>query len=399
MNQDTAIPSMMDEPAADVVDIRGYHKIMDHNNHVISDKMLMIPLPQALTETVLSYVRTRNIYVLCKDLLDGNLLRGGGADKHHCGSLTFDIKRPFAKDATNMHWISPSDDATHQDLLHYLGFTGFGDVLQQFGKYFPHIGKLTCYQLSFIAVSHVHKIRPHADLTCNGNTAWNILFPLKLVEGSTDELMVFSDNKVVSDTVKFHLGTAVVLGDGGVHATNMVDYTGGSFRLMASVYIADISKYNVLALVADVSQKYPNSWKQLMQMTEQPHWTWQSGLSLPTIPVKDWVGRNWYSSFEKVKAFKEAHGHCFITPYNDPSLSEWVYRQRHYYNLMCSCRRAFGMTEERHRLLTSIGFSWTPDRKAISLASLGIQGIKNLLTFTNSMDTVTSSHPIGCLCC
>jgi hypothetical protein len=62
-------------------------------------------------------MRTRNIYVLCKDLLDGNLLRGGGADKHHCGSLTFDIKRPFAKDATNMHWISPSDDVTQQDLL------------------------------------------------------------------------------------------------------------------------------------------------------------------------------------------------------------------------------------------------------------------------------------------
>ena len=74
MNQDMAIPSKMDELAADVVDIRGYHKIMDHNNHFISDSMLMIPLPQALTETMLSYVRTRNIYVLCKDLLDGNLL-------------------------------------------------------------------------------------------------------------------------------------------------------------------------------------------------------------------------------------------------------------------------------------------------------------------------------------
>ena len=87
MNQDMVIPSTMDEQAADVVDIRGYHKIMDHNNHFVSDSMLMIPLPQALTATMLSYMRTRNIYVLCRDLLDGNLLRGGGADKHHCGSL------------------------------------------------------------------------------------------------------------------------------------------------------------------------------------------------------------------------------------------------------------------------------------------------------------------------
>ena len=142
---------------------------------------------------------------------------------------------------------------------------------------------------------------------------------------------------MVSDTVKFHLGTAVVLGDGGVHATNMVDYTGGSFRLMASVYIADISKYNVLALVADVSQKYPNSWKQLMQMTEQPHWTRQFGLSLPTIPVKDWVGCNWYSSFEKVKALRKLKGTvsshltmkrttaaCFLITMTIPSISSYL---------------------------------------------------------------------------
>jgi hypothetical protein len=247
MIQDMVIPSTTDDQAADVVDIRGNQEIKVHNNGLISESMLMIPLPQALTETMLSYVRTRNIFDLCTDLLDGNLLQGGGADIHQCGSLTFDIKHPFAKDATNMHWISPSDDVTHHDLLHYLGFATFGEVLQQFGKYFPHIGKLICYQLSFIVVSQVHKIWPHADLTCNGNTAWNILFPLKLVEGSTDEFMVFSDNKEVSDTFKFHLGTAVVLGDGGVHATNIVNYTCGSFRLMASVYITNINKYNVLA--------------------------------------------------------------------------------------------------------------------------------------------------------
>jgi hypothetical protein len=303
--------------AVTVCSKRQLQKLVLNGDRHISGSLLMLPLLDTLTETMLSYVETRNTYDLCRDLVEGNSLRGGGSDMHLSGSLTFDIKHPFGQDMTNMHWISPADDATQQDMLRHLGVGGFGDILQEFGLYFPYLTKLVCYQLSFLVVSQCFLKWPHADLSSNGSTAWNVLFPLVLVEDSCDELVVYSNNKKVSATVKYQLGTAVVLGDGGIHATNEVNYSGGSFRLMASVYVADITKLNVKQLLSDVSQKYPKSVKLLLEMAEKPQWCRQLGLNMPTIPVADRVGHDWYRSFQKLIKYKEAHGHVFITPYED----------------------------------------------------------------------------------
>jgi hypothetical protein len=361
---------------------------------------MMLPLPDTLTETMLSYAKTRNIYALCRDLVEENSLRGGGSDTHLSGALMFHIKHPFGQDMTNMHWISPADDATQQDMLRHLGVGGFGDVLQQFGDYFPYIMKLVCYQLSFLVVSQCFLKRPHADLSGNGSTAWNVLFPLVLVEESGDELVVYSDNKKVSATVKYELGTAVVLGDGGIHATNEVNYSSGSFRLMASVYVADICKLNVQQLLTDVSQKYPKSVKLLSEMAEKPHWSRQLGLNMPTIPVADRVGRDWYRSFEKLKVYKETVGHVFITPHEDYALSEWAYRQRFYAHLMRSGQPCFGMTPERHRLLASIGFKWSSDRKAMKYGVTWETRYNELVDFhkTHGNCNVKPSHRMPVLC-
>jgi hypothetical protein len=137
-----------------------------------------------------------------------------------------------------------------------------------------------------------------------------------------------------------------VLRDGGIHATNEVNYSGGSFQLMASVYFADITKLNVKQLLSDVSQKYPKSVKLLLEMAEKPQWCRQLGLNMPMIPVADRVGHDWYRSFQKLIKYKEAHGHVFITPYEDYALSEWAYRQCFYAHLMRSGQPCFGMTQE-----------------------------------------------------
>mmetsp|Transcript_16033 Transcript_16033/g.30260 ORF Transcript_16033/g.30260 Transcript_16033/m.30260 type:complete len:299 (+) Transcript_16033:308-1204(+) len=74
----------------------------------------------------------------------------------------------------------------------------------------------------------------------------------------------------------------------------------------------------------------------------------------------------WLEMFEKLKIFKQEHGHC-IVPYNyakDASLGMWVQTQRRVYNkktFMCGEKKE--MSEYRKELLTSIGFAFESQRQ------------------------------------
>jgi Helicase associated domain len=327
--------------------------IQDSSGKVLSDSLFTMNLPKHLTESMLHYVKTRNICDLCLDLLGSS---SRVADQHVSGNQVFDIRRPFGPRITNMHWIAPSNEATLFEIIRNLGSGGFGKVLQVFGDYFPHINKLVCYEISFLTVSSCNTIRRHADLNGNNHTAWNVLFPLVLVNNSVDELIVFSDDKKHSKHIKYNLGTAIVLGDGGIHATNLVQYAANQYRLMMSVYVADISVKNAPHLMEDASHMFPGSVKDILEMAKRPNWTRESGLHMPTIPLVELVGREWYQSFQQLKQFQQSNGHCFITNEDDPVLSAWAYKQREFYIAMHRGQRSKGMTENRARLLTSIGF-------------------------------------------
>ena len=325
----------------------------DDSGTVLSQSLFSLNLPKKLTESMLNYVQARNIDDLSLELLENTRL---DSDQHSCGTHVFDIRRPFGPRATNMHWVAPANKGTFDDVLVHLGSGDFGRVLEAFGATFGHIQKLVCFEISFLTVSTCHRIRPHADLIENDHKAWNVLFPLVLVDNSVEELIVYSDDKRLSKKIKYTLGTAIILGDGGIHATNLVQYMAKSFRLMASVYIGDVTRGNARPLMADASHKYPGSIQDLLDMARHPHWTRQSGSAMPRIPVEDILGRDWYHSFLKLKEFKEHNGHCFVTVEDDPVLSAWAYKQREYYKAMSQGKRSKGMNQSRARLLASIGY-------------------------------------------
>merc|ERR1712151_1232330 len=66
--------------------------------------------------------------------------------------------------------------------------------------------------------------------------------------------------------------------------------------------------------------------------------------------------QEWLEMFNKLKEYKEIHGHTRVTRYNlksDTSLAYWVARQRKKQRHNC-------LIEERVKLLDSIEFDWTP---------------------------------------
>ena len=77
----------------------------------------------------------------------------------------------------------------------------------------------------------------------------------------------------------------------------------------------------------------------------------------------------WDEKYQQLVDFKSTHGHCLV-PHNwihNPSLAQWVKRQRYQYVLKhktwgrCSeSKRVSTLTDKRQELLESIGFVWSP---------------------------------------
>jgi len=78
-----------------------------------------------------------------------------------------------------------------------------------------------------------------------------------------------------------------------------------------------------------------------------------AGDELKLLKLKESRNQAWMEKFEKLKEFKEAHGHCFVTQKHDSRLSGFVKYQRY---LWRSNSRA--LLRERKKLLDSIGFVW-----------------------------------------
>lgn len=75
---------------------------------------------------------------------------------------------------------------------------------------------------------------------------------------------------------------------------------------------------------------------------------------------------HWFQKFNELAKFKQEYGHTTV-PYNNPryqTLAQWVKRQRYQYKLMKEGNHS-NLTDERHRALQELGFTW----KAVSSAT------------------------------
>ena len=158
------------------------------------------------------------------------------------------VQRPPLKWTSNMHWISPADESTHEEYLNVLQRGKFDIVLDAIGK---HLGlvSLVAYHLTFIGVSHSEKGFIHYDSINTGASVYNIIIPLILEDDATPELALIvdedGDRPRRHATLKYKLGTAAMMGDEAYHGTEACDYRDNKgMRLAATVYVADISEKN-----------------------------------------------------------------------------------------------------------------------------------------------------------
>ena len=91
--------------------------------------------------------------------------------------------------------------------------------------------------------------------------------------------------------------------------------------------------------------------------------------SSPTTSSLMYKPEKWDEKYQQLVDFKSSHGHCLV-PHNwihNPSLAQWVKRQRYQYVLKhktwgrCSeSKRVSTLTDKRQEMLESIGFVWSP---------------------------------------
>ncbi|KAL3827452.1 hypothetical protein ACHAXA_003186 [Cyclostephanos tholiformis] len=172
------------------------------------------------------------------------------------------VQRPPLKWTSNMHWISPADESTHEEYLDVLKRGNFNIVLDGIGKHLGFEG-LVAYHLTFIGVSHSEKGFIHHDSIGTGASVYNIIIPLILMDDATPELALRvdedGDRPSRYGALKYQLGMAAMMGDEAYHGTEACDYREKKgMRLAATVYVADINEKNAQNIAAQtLTQIFP----------------------------------------------------------------------------------------------------------------------------------------------
>lgn len=156
-----------------------------------------------------------------------------------------------------MHWISPAGPVAHKSYLEALGAAGFDDVLRSFGEYLG-LDSLVAYHLSFIPVSFCSEGFVHRDFKDTGEKTYNLLIPLVLANQTGPELDVLPRDEALRGRYRYQYDVATAVGDYALHATSAADYRSShEMRLVASVYVAEVTTENARQIMKHYTQIYP----------------------------------------------------------------------------------------------------------------------------------------------
>jgi hypothetical protein len=215
---------------------------------IASAYLFQVGLPSQLTESLLDYATQLGIVDIFRELTSTSpILPQGGkiftsstysksavADNNNSNinnneQLLWYAQRPHSKWDSDMHWIAPANEITHESFLKVLVDGQFGTVLKSIGESL-YLKSLAAYNLSFMALSHCKGEFSHRDITDSDGVAYNVIMPLLLEdENATPELIVRDDANPVPEYCerggyKYQLGVGVMLGDDVMHSTNECDY-------------------------------------------------------------------------------------------------------------------------------------------------------------------------------
>eukprot|EP00977_Amphora_coffeiformis_P027329 scaffold34603_cov212-Amphora_coffeaeformis.AAC.22 len=165
------------------------------------------------------------------------------------------LQRPEKRRRSNLHWLSPANEAGHLDVLQALQHAGFNNVLQAIGEYFNMDG-LAVYQITFMATSWTAKGWLHWDVINTQGKTYNIIIPLLSAKETGPELDIQDGKTDEVGQYRYEPNVAIMQGDDAVHATSTVDYM-HEFRLALSIYISDINEDNLEETADAVTNYYP----------------------------------------------------------------------------------------------------------------------------------------------
>ena len=246
---------------------------------------------------------------------------GTTANNNNNVSNSWYIQRPAKKWTSNMHWISPANEHTHEQYLKVLASGDFDAVLRGIGEYLGLEG-LVAYHLTFIGVSYSEKGYIHHDSTNTGGNVYNVIIPLILHEEENNdntnnttnpELVLLDDTTDEAGSLKYRLNQGAMMGDDAMHGTEACDYRATKgMRLAATVYIANVN--------------YENAWDITSQTLTQ----------IFPLPDARWLltqaGRHW-------RRYDNENGSSLV---NDAGRKQFVFHDR---LLDCAERAADGMCE------------------------------------------------------
>ena len=246
------------------------------NGEIVTPNAYRIGIPPQIRQNLLEYCDRLGATDIFRCLTNGDnddgsfLLQPGTTqelvlldddDKENDGFNWF-LQRPDSYWNSNMHWLSPMDEAAQDNYLRVLGAAGFDQVLDKIGKEFGYRG-LAAYHVTFIAVSHCTHGYLHYDATETNSSVFNIIIPLILANETGPELDILQKQDTNKKSFKvgrlrYQYDVASLLGDDAYHATSAVDYRDSKeMRMAATIYVADIYPSNLDAILTDYTQHYP----------------------------------------------------------------------------------------------------------------------------------------------
>jgi hypothetical protein len=279
------------QPALDPYQIA---PILNHASEIASQYAFQMGLPPKLIETLLNYCDELGITDLMRDYTSHSPIPA--LDEHNGRYLKLQNKewyaqRPASKWASDMHSISPANEAAHEDYLRVLMGGGFDRVLESIGNALGLDG-LVAYHLTFIGVSYSSGGYIHRDATLTDGRVYNLIIPLLLEEESDAELLLISDRQEErrggGGGYKYSIGTGVLMGDDAMYGMRECNYRnisnprhGGvldgnqiGMRLAATVYIADINEDNVASIAKETltHKNFPLASEEWLMSQAGRHW-------------------------------------------------------------------------------------------------------------------------------
>ena len=237
-----------------------------------------VGLPRNFTAKLNQWSEDMGITRVMQDLiLNGKGLKKDGQERVRINGGTWWIKRFDGNWQSNMHYITPDDDASNEQFMVALGEAGFDQVLAGIGHHFD-LKRLSCFYASFIAVSHCVYSYMHSD--SDYDKVWNLIFPILQMNTTDAEINLGSDVDVDTSEYplvapyKYETDAGVLLGKDGFHGTAPTDYRGlGGMRLVASVYMGDFDDSFVDSYVEEWNDPpYPRRNYLRNALMQRSHW-------------------------------------------------------------------------------------------------------------------------------